>query len=179
IQQAVTQHPKQLSLTQIPLPQHKMPDTSRDLTAQPVPKQKDTIAAAPPAAIGNAPAVNYIFSKRDSSNYYFVINVASGTTNLASTRFGVGQFNRTRYTRSEVIHHVKNAGDNNQLIYVGRFYSLADARDYARTIIPLLPDIMKVPRDKYSFFIITKENLDKLATQSILDSYFDYYQKFY
>lgn len=179
IQQAVTQQPKQLATIQIPLPQHKMPDTSRDISAQPVPKQIDTVAAVRPAVISNAPAVNYIFSKRDSSNYYFVINVASGTTNLASTRFGVGQFNRTRYTRSEVIHHVKSIGDNNQLIYVGRFNSLADAKDYARTIIPLLPDIMKVPRDKYSFFIITKENLDKLATQSILDSYFDYYQKFY
>lgn len=179
IQQAATQQPKQLATIQIPLPQHKMPDTSRDIAAQPVPKQIDTAAAVRPAAISNAPAVNYIFSKRDSSNYYFVINVASGTTNLASTRFGVGQFNRTRYTRSEVIHHVKSIGDNNQLIYVGRFYSLADAKDYARTIVPLLPDIMKVPRDKYIFFIITKENLDKLATQTILDSYFDYYQKFY
>lgn len=179
IQQAATQLPKQLALTQIALPQHKMPDTSRDISAQPVPKQIDSIASAPAAAINKTPVVNYIFGKRDSTNYYFVINVSSGTTNLASTRFGVGQFNRTRYTRSEVIHHVKSVGDNNQLIYVGRFYSLADAKDYARTIVPLLPDIMKVPKDKYSFFIITKENLDKLATQSILDSYFDYYQKFY
>ena len=179
IQQAAIQQPKQLAVGQIPLPQHQMPDTSRDIATQPAPKQKDTVATVHPAAINNTPAVNYIFSKRDSSNYYFVINVSSGTTNLASTRFGVGQFNRTRYTRSEVIHHVKSVGENNQLIYVGRFYSLADAKDYARTIVPLLPDIMKVPKDKYSIFIITKENLDKLATQSILDSYFDYYQKFY
>lgn len=179
IQQAAIQQPKQLAVGQIPLPQHQMPDTSRDIVTQPAPKQKDTVATVHPAAINNTTAVNYIFSKRDSSNYYFVINVSSGTTNLASTRFGVGQFNRTRYTRSEVIHHVKSVGENNQLIYVGRFYSLADAKDYARTIVPLLPDIMKVPKDKYSIFIITKENLDKLATQSILDSYFDYYQKFY
>jgi outer membrane protein assembly factor BamD (BamD/ComL family) len=180
IQQAITQQPKQLAINQIPLPQHKVPDNSaNDITAQAPPKQKDTVAALHPSAINNASAVNYIFSKRDSSNYYFVINVASSTTNLASTRFGIGQFNRTRYTRSDVMHHVKNVGGDNQLIYVGRFYNLADAKDYARTIIPLLPDIMKVPKDKYSFFIITKENLDKLATQSTLDSYFDYYQKFY
>jgi tetratricopeptide (TPR) repeat protein len=95
IQQVATQQPKQLATIQIPLPQHKMSDTSRDISAQPVPKQIDTVAAVRPAVISNAPAVNYIFSKRDSSNYYFVINVASGTTNLASTRFGVGQFNRS------------------------------------------------------------------------------------
>jgi hypothetical protein len=38
-------------------------------------------------------------------------------------------------------------------------------------IIPLMPDIMKVPKDKYSFFIITQENLDKLADRKTLDSY--------
>jgi hypothetical protein len=62
---------------------------------------------------------------------------------------------------------------------VGRFFSLEDVKVYARQIIPLLPDIMKVPKDKYSFFIITKENLDKLADKKTLDSYTDYYQKNY
>jgi hypothetical protein len=72
-----------------------------------------------------------------------------------------------------------NAGPDDQIIYVGRFYSLEDVKKYARGIIPLLPDIMKVPKDKYSFFIITKENLDKLADQKTVDSYIDYYQKNY
>jgi hypothetical protein len=67
---------------------------------------------------------------------------------------------------------------DNQLIYVGRFYSLADAaKRLCRAIIPLMPDIMKVPKDKYSFFIITQENLDKLAGKKLLDSYIEYYQK--
>ena len=52
-------------------------------------------------------------------------------------------------------------------------------KKYARDIASLLPDIMKVPKDKYSFFIITKENLDKLADQKTLDSYIDYYQNNY
>jgi len=68
---------------------------------------------------------------------------------------------------------------DNQLIYVGRFLSLEGVKDYARQIIPLLPDIMKVPKDKYSFFIITQENLNKLADKKTLDSYIDYYQKNY
>jgi tetratricopeptide (TPR) repeat protein len=117
-----------------------------------------------------------IFSNRDSSNYYFVVNVNSGTTNLASSRFGIGQFNRVNFERDAIKHQLKNAGPDNQLIYVGRFYNLNNVKDYARAIIPLMPDIMKVPKDKYSFFIITKENLDKLADKNILDSYMDYYQ---
>ena len=139
------------------------------------PQQQATEAPA----IKPPPAVTYIFSTRDSTNYYFVVNVSSGTTNLASSRFGIGQFNRTRFSGSTIKHDLKPIGADDQLIFVGRFYSLEDVKKYARGIIPLMPDIMKVPKDKYSFFIITKENLDKLADQKTLDSYINYYQKFY
>ena len=70
-------------------------------------------------------------------------------------------------------------GDNNRLIFVGSFISLEEAKVYARGIVPLLPDIMKIPKDKYSFFIITKENLNKLADQKTLESYISYYQNNY
>ncbi|PLW90933.1 MAG: hypothetical protein C0154_03915, partial [Mucilaginibacter sp.] len=120
-----------------------------------------------------------IFNLRDSSNYYFVINVSTGTTDLASSRFGIGQFNRVNFEKGAIKHQLKAIGANNQLIYVGRFTNLGNVKDYARAIIPLLPDIMNIPRDKYSFFIITKENLDKLADRKTLDSYIDYYQKNY
>jgi tetratricopeptide (TPR) repeat protein len=135
--------------------------------------------ATPAKAEIKAQNIISIFSKRDSSNYYFVVNVTTGTTNLASSRFGIGQFNRTRFSGSTIKHQLVNAGPDDQIIYVGRFYSLEDAKKYARGIVPLLPDIMKVPKDKYSFFIITKENLDKLADQKTVDSYIDYYQKNY
>ncbi|QXV65450.1 tetratricopeptide repeat protein [Mucilaginibacter sp. 21P] len=120
-----------------------------------------------------------IFSKRDSTNYYFVVNVSSGTTNLASSRFGIGQFNRVNFEGNTIKHQLKAVGADNQLIYVGRFSSLNNVKDYARNIIPLMPDIMKVPKDKYSFFIITQENLDKLADKIALDSYYQYYQENY
>ncbi|RFZ90181.1 hypothetical protein D0C36_23355 [Mucilaginibacter conchicola] len=120
-----------------------------------------------------------MFSKRDSSNYYFVVNVASGTTNVASSRFGIGQFNRVNFEGNAIKHQLKAVGADNQLIYVGRFTSLNAVKDYARNIIPLMPDIMKVPKDKYSFFIITQENLDKLADKIAIDSYYEYYQENY
>jgi tetratricopeptide (TPR) repeat protein len=129
---------------------------------------------APP--VKEAPS---IFSLRDSTHYYFVINVSSGTTNLASSRFGIGQFNRVNFDGNTIKHQLKAAGPNSQLIYVGRFTNLSNVKDYARAIIPLMPDIMKVPKDKYSFFIITQENLDKLADQKTLDNYIDYYQTHY
>jgi hypothetical protein len=120
-----------------------------------------------------------IFSMRDSTNYYFVINVSTGTTNLASSRFGIGQFNRANLPAGGVKHQLTAIGDDTQLIYVGLFSSMDAVKAYARAIIPLMPDIMKVPKDKYSFFIITRENLDKLTSKKLLDSYIDYYQKNY
>ncbi|WP_342645778.1 hypothetical protein [Mucilaginibacter sp. CSA2-8R] len=143
-----------------------------------IPVQKP---APPPVKVQSAapvPAIKpSIFNNRDSTNYYFAINVSSGSTNLASSRFGVGQFNRTTYQNSPIKHQLKSVGTENQLIYVGRFKSLNEAKDYARKIVPLLPQIMKVPADKYSFFIITQENLDKLADRKLLDSYVEYYQQ--
>ncbi|OIQ68940.1 hypothetical protein GALL_494620 [mine drainage metagenome] len=134
---------------------------------------------ADPDALKAKVVVPSIFSKGDSTNYYFAVNVASGTTNLASSRFGIGQFTRANYAGNGIRHKLKAVGDHDQVIYVGLFPSLESVKKYVHDIAPLLPDIMKVPKDKYSFFIITKENLDKLADQKTLDSYVDYYQNNY
>jgi hypothetical protein len=150
---------------------------------KPVTNPPTNVSINPPATATNLPATPLpaasIFSLRDSTNYYFVANVSSGTSNLASSRFGFGQFNRANYAGNAILHQLMEVGNDNQLIYVGRFNSLTAVKDYARKIIPLMPDIMKVPKDKYMFFIITKENLDKLADKKTLDSYIDFYQKNY
>ncbi|MDB5060665.1 MAG: hypothetical protein JWP67_508, partial [Mucilaginibacter sp.] len=147
-------------------------------TGQPATPAVGQLAAVQPAN-PSPKAISKIFSLRDSTRYYFVVNVSTGTTNLASSRFGIGQFNRVQYQGKDIKHHLKNAGPDNQLIYVGRFNSLENVKEYARAIIPLMTEIMKTPKDKYSFFIITQENLDKLADKKTLDSYIDYYQANY
>ncbi|GAA4324818.1 hypothetical protein GCM10023149_26710 [Mucilaginibacter gynuensis] len=141
-----------------------------------------------PVIAGNKPVVDsaanapakpkkaYPFTEADKTNYYFVINVADNRTSLSSSRFGVGQFNRSRYQGVDIKHQLKDVGANNQLIFVGRFYSLEAVKIYARSIVPLMPDIMKVPKEKYSFFIITQQNLDKLTDKKTLDNYVEYYQ---
>jgi tetratricopeptide (TPR) repeat protein len=119
-----------------------------------------------------------IFTLADSTELYFVINV-NGANNLAPSRFGIGQFNRANYPDAPIKHQLKEIGRTNQLIYTGRFYSLGEVKDYARRIVPLLPEIMKVPAEKYNFFIISRKNLDKLADSKLLDSYFEFYQANY
>jgi tetratricopeptide (TPR) repeat protein len=145
---------------------------TRDSVVTQVSQQQVTTAApAKPKFVSN------LFNERDSTNYYFVLNVSTGTQDLSSSRFGIGQFNRVTYKLNSIVHRLKFAGPNNQLIFVGRFTSLAGARAYTKAISPLLPDIMKVAKDKYSFFIITQENLNKLADKNLLDSYINYYEQ--
>ncbi|HEX3384073.1 MAG TPA: hypothetical protein VHS53_02735, partial [Mucilaginibacter sp.] len=150
--------------------------------SQQVANQPVTNNSAQDNTIANKPAnsaVPSIFSIRDSTNYYFVVNVANVTTNLASSRFGFGQFNRVNFPAGAITHQLLSVGDNNRLIYIGRFYSLGAVKDYAHSIVPLLPDIMKVPRNEYNYFIITGENLLRVKDKSTLDSYLDYYQNNY
>ena len=170
----------------------KQPVKKPDTTAMKPPVTTPVEESKPVTATVNPPANNpsaaaavkpkpkpSIFSMSDSTNYYFVVNVSTATINLASSRFGIGQFNRVNFQEGTISHGLKDVGDDNQLIYVGRFYSLEDVKAYARAIIPLMPDIMKVPKDEYSFFIITKQNLDKLNNKNLLDSYIEYYQSNY
>ena len=142
-------------------------------------KMADTAAVKATIQVNDADIAAYNFTKSDSTNYFFGINVNTGTTNLASSRFGIGQFDRANYAGKGIKHQLLAVGDDNQVIYVGRFFSLKDVKDYARAIVPLLPDIMKVPKDNYSFFIITQENLNKFADKKALDSYINYYHKNY
>lgn len=168
---------------------HYAPEPAQPLVAQQVPKpvivKKDSVKATnQKTVVVNKPVIKAtlpptFFSMSDSTNYYFVINITNNTTNLSSSRFGIGQFNRAHFDNSNITHQLTYIGDNTELIYIGRFYNLAAAKVYARTIIPLMGDIMKIPKEKYSFFIITKQNLDKLADQKTLNSYLDYYQKNY
>lgn len=157
------------------------PDTAQQLAANKLAETQNATKADTsnqPAAPAKKP-VPSIFSLSDSTNYYFVVNVSTATVNLASSRFGIGQFNRANYENVPITHQLLDVGDDNQLIYVGRFNSLNDVKQYARAIVPLMPDIMKVPKDKYTFFIITKENLDKVINKNRLDSYMDFYQNNY
>jgi tetratricopeptide (TPR) repeat protein len=157
---------------------------------KPIKKADSAKASAPTQTALNAPVtvtapvkkqpyISKMFSMKDSTNYYFIINIFNDNTNPASSRFGIGQFNRANFDNKGITHQLLQVGDNNRFIYIGRFYSLKDVKTYARAIVPLLPEIMKISKDKYTFFIITNANLNKLVDKKTIDSYVDYYQNNY
>lgn len=152
--------------SEAPKPQTVVPVEQPAIPAQP--KPTDPILKKPES----------IFSSAKSETYYFVIDVADASLTLSSSRFGIGQFNRGNYTGNNLKHHLTEF-DNDQLIYVGNFSSFDDAKIYAEGIIPQLKQIMKVPENIYSTFIISKENFDKLKNKDLLNKYIEFYKNNY
>ncbi|TZF81283.1 tetratricopeptide repeat protein [Pedobacter sp. BS3] len=120
--------------------------------------------------------VDYPFHLTNEAEYYFVINIADATLNLSPSRFGIGQFNRSNYAGMGISHQLKSATEN-QLIYVGPFRNLEAVKDYEHKILPLIPEIMKVPAEKYNTFVVSKTDLDKLADRKMIDLYIDFYKQ--
>ena len=111
----------------------------------------------------------------DSAAYYFVINVTSTRVNLAPSRFGIGQFNRSRYTGTALSHQLKVVNDENQMVYIGPFSSYEQVKQYESRILPMLPDIMKIPADYYNTFVITEANFGTLSDFDKIDDYHTIY----
>lgn len=113
----------------------------------------------------------------DSAAYYFVIHVMNERVNLAPSRFGIGQFNRTRYSGAAITHQLKAVNGESQLVYVGPFSTYEQARLYETRISPLLPDIMKIPVDSYNTFVITETIFGTLSDFEKIDDYRSVYQE--
>ncbi len=142
------------------------------------PKPVETPKAQEPDKVIPAIITDGTFNNAVSSTYYFVVHVSDAALTLSSSRFGIGQFNRGNYIGSNLKHQLKEF-DNDQLIYVGNFSNFEDVKSYAAGITPQLKQIMKVPVNIYSSFIISKENFDKLISGELLTKYIEFYQKNY
>lgn len=149
------------------------PPANEPTTGQAAPVLPAIIAPNVPAPPVKSPS---IFSPAGTGEYYFVVNVEDPHVNLSPSRFGIGQFNRSRYSRISIKHQLKAVNNENQLIFVGPFSNKELAADYERNILPLIKDIIKVSADKYDTFVISKENLEKLNTRAIIHAYGEFYK---
>lgn len=108
-----------------------------------------------------------------------MIKVANGEVNLSSSRFGIGQFNRANFEPGTIKHLLLELDAETQLIYVGEFDGREAAKSYYSDILPLINDIMKIPTEEYSLFIITKANFEEIKDKNTLNQYLEFYQKNY
>ncbi|SEM98088.1 Tetratricopeptide repeat-containing protein [bacterium A37T11] len=109
----------------------------------------------------------------DSAAYYFAIHVENPRVNMAPSRYGIGQFNRTQFAGKKLTHQLYRIDKDAQLLYIGIFGNYQEVKFYESRIIPLLQNIMKIPADIYQTFIITKDNLETLTDE---DQILDYLQ---
>ncbi len=157
------------------------PEVTPKTTQKPTDNEKPEVTkpqqVKPEQAITELPpATNTLFNLPDSAEYYFVINVMDHHTTLSSSRFGIGQFNRSNYRGEAIKHQLKEINSENQLIFIGKFFSRSTVMEYEKNILPLIGNIMKIPANKYNTFVITQENLDKLNNSMMINSYFEFYK---
>lgn len=147
-----------------------VPPANVSSPVQTIPEVKTDVKVEPVKTI-----VDNFFSLAESKTYYYVINVEDVTVSLSSSRFGVGQFNRGNYVGSNLKHQLAEF-DENQLIYVGNFENIEEAKIYYEGISTQLPKIMKVPANTYKGFYISKENFDKLKSKETINRYLEFFK---
>lgn len=111
----------------------------------------------------------------DTAEYYFTINVIDAKVNLAPSRYGIGQFNRTRYQQQAINHQLRVVNGENQLVFVGPFKTFEEVKLYESRILPLMSEIMKVPVDIYNTFVIAKEIIPTLTDGVEINKYHQNY----
>lgn len=162
----------------IPEPKKIIPDPVTQVVTPPV---TPTQTATPAVVTNNQPdvkPVDNLFIKAESNTYYYVIAVGDVTVSVSSSRFGVGQFNRGNFSGTGLKHQLQEL-DEDQLIFVGNFENLSDAKNYYDGITPQLPKIMKVPATKYVGFFVTKENFEKIKNRDTLNRYIEFFKSNY
>ena len=160
--------------------QHTVQANNKPETKQEQKNAPPAVNVPDPSKTTPAPVVKVDgpFSTAKSAVYYYVVAVADASLILSSSRFGIGQFNRGNYSGSSLRHQLKEF-DNDQLIYVGNFSNFEDAKTYSNGITAQLKQIMKVPVNVYTSFIISKENFDKLTSKNLLNKYIEFYKNNY
>lgn len=116
-----------------------------------------------------------LFSKAESSLYYYVIAISDASASVSSSRFGIGQFNRGNFTGAGLSHQLLEL-DEDQLIYVGDFETLKDVKNYNESINQQLLRIMKIPAQSYKTFYISTENLAKIKNRETLNRYIEFFK---
>ena len=123
------------------------------------------------------PDHSHFFSTEESTEYYFIVDITESTFNLSSSRFGIGQFNRSQYPDKQIKHQLKLLENQNQWIFVGVFPNKEAVAVYYSKINPLMSQIMKIPANKYVTFYISKQNFEKCTNREVIDWYIDFFKK--
>ena len=96
-------------------------------------------------------------------------------------RNALNRFNKEKYYSTPLDVTNVNLDENRKMVTISSFTNVVDAQDYMEKIkagasSELFP---WMPKDKFSFFVITAENLELLKNKKDLDEYLKLYKQTY
>ncbi len=94
-------------------------------------------------------------------------------------RNALNRFNREKYYSTPLEVQNVNLDDNRKMVTISSFANVVDAQDYMDKIRTGAPTELFpwMPKDKYSFFVITPDNLELLKNKKDINEYLKLYKQ--
>jgi len=136
-----------------------------------------TFKAPPPV---EKKAAGYVFTPTDQHMVVLLLNKVD-IVYVNEARNALNRYNKEKFynTPLEVTNVVLD--DNRKMVTIANFANVIDASDYMEKVkTSASTDLFPwMPKDKFSFFIITAANLELLKTKKDVDEYLKLYKQSY
>ncbi len=133
------------------------------------PKPETTIAPTPGVVT---------FNKNIRIKHYIVVDVLDAKQNIAQAFASLTQYFYLNFEPGKIQLNLRLIG-NNKLIIAGTFDEKNKSAAVLKELQAKLPDLMKLPEEKYTSFIISEPNLQLTNTPETLAQYLKYYKEQY
>ena len=117
----------------------------------------------------------------DANATHYVLIVLNKVDNVFGNeaKNAFTRYNKERYYNLPLSIEIVPLDTDNKLLLIGNFSNILQATEYAQKVIPLAPKeiIPWLKADKYSFTIISKNNLEVLKNKADLSNYKEFLEK--
>jgi tetratricopeptide (TPR) repeat protein len=124
-------------------------------------------------AVIPAPTISFYTYDANATHYVLVVlnKVDNVFGNEAKNAFS--RYNKERYYNLPLTNEILPLDNENKLLLIGNFSNILQATEYVQKVIPLAPKeiVPWLKADKYSFTIISSQNLEVLKKKLDLSNY--------
>jgi outer membrane protein assembly factor BamD (BamD/ComL family) len=153
--------------------------TSTPVVINPVQAPKDTVVSKPVTQVKKEFMFGYSF---DATEQHYTLLVLDKVDAVFSgeARNAFNRYNRDKYSSRNLQMDAADLGSDKKIIIIGPFYNSQDALDYVGIAKKLAPQeiIPWLKGDKYSFLIVSGENLPVLKENKDLTLYRRFLEQF-
>ncbi|HVG41970.1 MAG TPA: hypothetical protein VM888_10210, partial [Chitinophagaceae bacterium] len=141
-----------------------------DIVKKPTPKP--TVDTAVKKPVINKPTSPFTF-KPDAPHYAVIILNKVDVVFVGEAKNAYFRYNREKYANQPLAVNIQPFNDSTNFVLIGNFPSAQSAADYVLKTKPLSPTeiVPWLKGDKYTFTILSKENLDVLLNLKDMKQY--------